>query len=150
MAQNTSSGGFWQKLGNALSGNGWKTDAQVKQSQSPPGASPTGPVVAAGVGGLAPQANGAAQAVKNGVENFMKASKPDPTSPVRNVPGETPDATKLSPLRQLVKDALDTAAGAIAGAANGATEIFAPIMVMPHILVDPNHRDPNDPNCNCT
>ncbi len=27
MAQNT--GGFWQKLGNALSGNGFKTDAQV-------------------------------------------------------------------------------------------------------------------------
>ena len=123
------SDGFLQKIGNALSGNGWRT---------------------AGVGGLAPQANGPAQAVKNAVENFMKASKPDPTSPVRNVPGETPDATKLSPLRQLMKDGLDELGGTIAGAASGAEEFFAPIIVIPHILVDPNHRDPNDPNCNCT
>jgi cell wall-associated NlpC family hydrolase len=29
-AQNTSSGGFFEKLGNLLSGNGWKTDAELK------------------------------------------------------------------------------------------------------------------------
>ena len=32
-AQNQSSGGFWQKLGNALSGNGWKTNADVANDQ---------------------------------------------------------------------------------------------------------------------
>jgi hypothetical protein len=37
LAQNKDSGGFWQKLGNALSGNGWKTDAQLKQDQSSSG-----------------------------------------------------------------------------------------------------------------
>lgn len=78
----------------------------------------------------------------------MKSTKPDP--PLRGVPGETPDATKLSPLRQLVKDAIDEAVGGVAGVVSGATEIFAPIVVMPHMLVDPNHRDPNDPDCNCT
>jgi len=31
--QNTNSGGFWQKLGNALSGNGWKTNDQVIADQ---------------------------------------------------------------------------------------------------------------------
>ena len=40
-AQNTSSGGFWQKLGNAISGNGWKTDAQLKQDQSSNSGPPT-------------------------------------------------------------------------------------------------------------
>jgi hypothetical protein len=32
-AQNQSSGGFWQKLGNAISGNGWKTNDQVTADQ---------------------------------------------------------------------------------------------------------------------
>ena len=33
-AQNTSSGGFWEKLGNFVTGNGWKTDAELHPSQS--------------------------------------------------------------------------------------------------------------------
>jgi hypothetical protein len=32
LAQNTSSGGFFEKLGNWLSGNGWKTDAELNPS----------------------------------------------------------------------------------------------------------------------
>jgi len=142
-AQNQSSGGFWQKLGNALSGNGWKTDSEVKQGQA---TSPTTPIVAAGAG-LAPGASGAAQAAKDAAKNFMKSTKPDP--PLRGLPGETPDATKLSPLRQLVKDALDTAAGAAAGLANGATEVVAPILAIPHVVLHPT-PDPKDPDCGCS
>jgi hypothetical protein len=33
-AQNTSSGGFFEKLGNWFHGNGWKTDAELHPSQS--------------------------------------------------------------------------------------------------------------------
>jgi len=33
-AQNTSSGGFWEKLGNWISGNGWMTDAELHPSHS--------------------------------------------------------------------------------------------------------------------
>jgi hypothetical protein len=32
LAQNSSSGGFWEKLGNWFSGNGWKTDAELNSA----------------------------------------------------------------------------------------------------------------------
>jgi RHS repeat-associated protein len=138
-AQNTSSGGFWQKLGNALSGNGWKTDTEVKQGQS---TSPTIPIVAAGAG-LAPRANGPAQAASDMAKNFMKNAKPDP--PLRGLPGETPDITKMSPERELAKKALEVLGGIGAKLANGATEVMG-LMPMPHILVQqagPHQYDPS-------
>ena len=93
-------------------------------------------VVAAGAG-LAPQANGAANAAKDAAKNFMKSTKPDP--PLRGAPGETPDVTRLSPMRQLLKDAVDVLGGAINGAAGGSTEILiiAPVpKVPPFVPID--------------
>jgi len=59
----------------------------------------------------------------------MKSAKPDP--PLRGVPGETPQPTKLSPMRQLLKDAVDTLGETLGGAASG-TEIMiiGPMPVM--------------------
>jgi hypothetical protein len=39
---NQSSGGFWQKLGNALGGNGWKTDQQIAEENIKLGMPPNG------------------------------------------------------------------------------------------------------------
>jgi RHS repeat-associated protein len=141
-AQNQSSGGFWQKLGNALSGNGWKTDSEVKQGQT---TSPTTPIVAAGAG-LAPGASGAAQAAKDAAKNFMKSTKPDP--PLRGVPTETPDVTKLSRLRQLMKDALDLLGKTGAAAVGGAKDLV--IVPIPSILLHPNQLPRDADDCHCT
>jgi len=84
------------------------------------------------------------QAMSDMAKNYMKSTKPDP--PLRGLPGETQDATKLSPLRQLLKDALDTAAGEAAGLANGTTEVVVPILAIPHVVLHPT-PDPKDPDC---
>jgi hypothetical protein len=77
----------------------------------------------------------------------MKRLKTD--APKEFVPGETPDATKLSPLRQLIKDALDEAGAGAAGVVSGATEFFF-VAPMPSILLHPN-QVPGDPDdCHCT
>ncbi|MGO9074682.1 MAG: hypothetical protein ACLQEI_11060 [Terriglobales bacterium] len=146
MAQNNNnqnSGGFWQKLGNAISGNGWKTDAEVKQAQGSQQGSPTTPLVAAGAG-LAPQANGAAQAAKAAAQKVGKTIKPGEV--LRSGKDAAKDAMEQSRLRQLAKQALDTLGGIAAGLANGATEVVVPVPV-PSILLHPN-GDPDD--CHCT
>ena len=80
-------------------------------------------------------------------ENFMKSTKPDP--PLRGAPSETPNVTKLSPERQLLKDAVDTLGDIISGAASGATEILVPLVASPTIKPPPQ-ADPTNPVCLCT
>ena len=75
----------------------------------------------------------------------MKSTKPDP--PLRGVPGETPNATKMSPLRELAKKGLDTIGGIAAGLANGATEVFVP-MPMPSILLHQGRTRESDQDNN--
>lgn len=96
----------------------------------------------AGGPGMAPQASGAAQAAKDAAKNFMKSTKPDP--PLRGVPSQTPEPTKLSPLRQLMKDALDVLGGTLAGAANGSTEILI-IVPVPQVIIVPPDQMPDAP-----
>ena len=126
-SDSTGGHGFWWKLGNAL--------GIVKD-----------PVVVAGAG-LAPGANGPAQAAKDAAKNFMKSKKPDP--PLRGLPGEDPNITKMSKERELAKKALDTLGGIGASLANGATEVMVPLLVIPDVVVHPN-RVPGEPDCNCT
>ena len=85
--------------------------------------------------GQAPESSGAAQAAKYAAKQFMKSTKQDP--PLRGVPTKTPDPLKLSPLRQLMKDAVDTVGDIWAGIMSD-SEIFimAPAPVM---IVDPDH-----------
>jgi hypothetical protein len=120
------------------------TPAPASNSDSSKGSgSPAGPVVAAGAGGQAPQANPQAVAAKDAVENFMKATKPDPA--LRGLPGETPNITKMSKERELAKKALDVLGGIGAKLANGATEVMS-VMPMPHILsqqAGPHQYDPS-------
>jgi len=107
---------------------------------------PTVPLVAAGAG-LAPQANGAAQAAKAAAESVGKTIKPGEV--LRSGKDAAKDAMEQSRLRQLAKQALDTLGGVAAGLANGATEVFAPLLVMPHAALPANHTPDckSDPNC---
>jgi hypothetical protein len=130
---NASSGGFFQRLGNFVHGNGWKTDAEVKQVGQSTQGSPKTPLLAAGRG-LPPEANGPAQAAKSQAKNFMKSPKPDP--PLRGVPEEAPNLRWRDELREIAKNALDEAAGGLAGVVSGATEIVlqppVPGILLPH------------------
>lgn len=98
-------------------------------------------MVAAGAG-LAPQASGAANAAKDAAKNFMKSAKPDP--PLRGAPSETPNVTKLSPERQLLKDAIDTLGEILGGAASGSTEILI-IAPVPQIIIMRPDQMPDAP-----
>jgi hypothetical protein len=75
----------------------------------------------------------------------MKSTKPDP--PLRGAPGETPDATKLSPVRQLMKDALDAIGDIIGGAASGSKMISAPVAAPD---IQKAYHDPASPLCQCS
>ena len=114
------------------------TDSSKKSDPS------TVPVVVAGAG-LPPAANGPANAAKDAAKNFMKSTKPD--RPLRDVPGETPDAGRLSPLRQLMKDTLDAIGEIIGGAAGGSNMISAPVAAPD---VQKAFHDPASPLCQCS
>jgi RHS repeat-associated protein len=102
---------------------------------------PSTVTVVAGAG-LAPQASGAANAAKDQAKNFMKSAKPDP--PLRGAPSETPNVTKLSPKRQLLKDAIDTLGDILGGAASGSTEILI-IAPVPQIIITRPDQMPDAP-----
>jgi len=99
----------------------------------------------AGVG-LAPGANGQLQAASDAAKNYGKIIK-ESNRVLRGVPGETPNAMKLSPLRQLIKDALEVAAGTIADVISDMEIVVVP--PVPSILLRSNggHGDPDDCHC---
>ncbi len=87
--------------------------------------------------GLPPAANGALNAAKQAANGYPPVTPPPATQPP--VPNQQlPDPNKMSPERELLKNAVDEAVQAIAGVANGATEVSVPMPVfIPREIYDP-------------